>query len=33
MRRFPFFVLVERHRVAAHGSSRPLVAALPGLSI
>ena len=32
MGRFLFFVLVERHRVAAHTSSRPWAAAMPGLS-
>jgi len=30
--RFPFFLLVERHRVAAHTSSRAPAAAMPGLS-
>jgi hypothetical protein len=32
MGHFLFFVLVERHRVAAHTSSRPWAAAMPGLS-
>jgi hypothetical protein len=31
IRRFAFFVL-ERHRVAAHTSSRPPAVAMPGLS-
>ena len=32
MARLPFFLLVERHRVAAQISSRPPAAAMPGLS-
>lgn len=32
MARLPFFLLVERHRVAAQVSSRPPAAAMPGLS-
>jgi hypothetical protein len=32
MARFLFFVLVERHRVAAHTSARPPAAAMPSLS-
>jgi hypothetical protein len=32
MPRFLFFVLVERHGVSAHTSSRPPAAAMPDLS-
>ena len=31
MGRFPFFVLVERHRVVAPTSARPWAAAVPAL--